>query len=128
MAGLIKPPKRAKKGGFCCYCKRGPLLASTDRSNLSFTWDHINPRARGSGRKVPCCRKCNNLKGSLSPSDWFWFIDNHPGWWKTFRTNGQVEALVAAERVRRVRTEEEPISKEPMGSSATPMLRGRFNG
>lgn len=104
-----------KRGGHCCYCKRGPLLASTDRSNMAFTFDHIVPRVHGGWRRVPCCRLCNGLKGSLSPREWFWFIDNHPEYWRTFKTHEAISRVIAAERVRRVRDGEPPLSTLPMG-------------
>ena len=79
---------------FCCYCKR-TLEAPSARSNLAFTRDHIMPVARGGTRKVPCCRQCNQLKGSLHPASWRVFTDNFPRWWKNFSTNQEVRrALV----------------------------------
>jgi len=97
-------------GGYCCYCKRGPLEPSTSRSNLAFTRDHVNPKANGGGKTVPCCRKCNNLKSDLHPREWFWFIDHHPRWWKEFRNHAEVARVVAAERVRRTAAGEPPIA------------------
>lgn len=79
---------------FCCYCKR-TLEAPTARSNLAFTRDHILPVARGGRRTVPCCRQCNQLKGSLHPGDWRLFTAKFPGWWKTFATNRDVRRALA---------------------------------
>jgi len=120
--------KARRGGGFCCYCKRGPLLPSGGLGKLAMTKDHVNPRANGGGRWVPCCRQCNGLKGCLPPPEWFWFIDNHPAYWKTFRNHVEVTRAVAAEMARRVRAGEAPISNNLLGSPLAPEpSRGTWN-
>ena len=81
----------------CCYCKRELVSATPERSN-SYTRDHIHPEALGGGRWVPCCRACNQLKADLPTTDWLWFIDHHPRWWKTFATSDQVERVIREHR------------------------------
>lgn len=48
------------------------------------------PKSVGGQRKVPCCRRCNDLKGDIHPSVWRWFTEHYPGWWRTFATNIEV--------------------------------------
>lgn len=96
---------------FCCYCKRGLIRSEFGRGN-SLTLDHVVPRAAKGRKRVPCCRDCNGLKGSLSAPDWFWFIKHHKRWWKTFRTSAEVAEVIRRERVRRVRAKEPQISWE----------------
>lgn len=119
---------RRRSGGFCCYCKRGPLLSTTAKGHMAFTFDHIVPKAANGYRRVPCCRQCNTLKADLQPAEWFWFIDNHPLYWKEYTSPAQVAAAVAAERVRRVRDGEPPFTPYLMGSYTTPYVGGVFNG
>lgn len=78
--------------GHCCYCLRG-LEKPTARSSVAFTRDHVMPRCVGGAKKVRCCRQCNQLKGDLHPSVWRWFTENHPRWWKAFRTASDVRAV-----------------------------------
>jgi 5-methylcytosine-specific restriction endonuclease McrA len=77
------------RGTFCCYCKR-QLTKPGDRANTAFTRDHVIPASRGGVRKVPCCRKCNNLKADLDPSLWRIVTENYPRWWKVFASNKEV--------------------------------------
>ena len=67
----------------------------------SFTRDHVRAESQGGWRRVPCCRKCNLLKGDLQPGDWFWFIAAWPRWWKQFDTPAQVKVAIRDEYRRR---------------------------
>lgn len=103
-----------KDHGFCCYCKR-QLTASTDSAGTAFTFDHIHPHEH-SGRRVPCCRACNRLKADLPIAEWLWFIDLHPGYWRTFRMPREVRAACVSERVRRAFAGEAPVCAVLLGS------------
>jgi hypothetical protein len=85
---------------YCCYCKRD-LLPAEPECGLSFTYDHIRAESAGGSRRVPCCRKCNGLKGDLHPDEWFWFIRAHPRWWKLYDHPNQVRDAIRQERVYR---------------------------
>jgi len=107
-------------GAICCYCRR-PLDPSTARTRLAATLDHITPEhlraaahVSGRGRWVPACFHCNQLKGSIHPSEWFWFIHHHDRYWRGFQTNYQVRFVLVEERTRRAYAGEAPIAREPM--------------
>lgn len=51
---------------------------------------------------MPCCRQCNGLKGDIHPSVWRWFTETFPGWWRSFRTNGEVAAACRPQFGQRV--------------------------
>ena len=55
-------------GRRCVYCAT-PLALDTA------TLDHVHPRARGGtanpGNLVTACRRCNQLKGDLLPTEFF---------------------------------------------------------
>jgi hypothetical protein len=64
------------------------MKASTDRSLLAATRDHVIPRSkRGRNgvayktRTVPCCRLCNGLKADMLPEEWTAFMLANPEWW-----------------------------------------------
>lgn len=86
----------------CCYCKR-ELSPSEPVRSTSFTFDHVKATSLGGWKRVPCCHKCNFLKGDLHLEEWFWFIRHpaHARWWKLFDLPGQVREFVRRERVRR---------------------------
>lgn len=92
--------RRGSSGAWCYYCERELTPAGTEKGN-SFTLDHVRPESQGGWRRVPCCRKCNLLKGDLDPSEWFWFIRAWPRWWKLFDTPAQVVVAVRDEYRRR---------------------------
>lgn len=81
----------ARPLGVCTYCRRD-LTKPGGRSKTARTSDHVMPQSVGGRRKVRCCRQCNSLKGDIHPSVWRWFTEQHPGWWRLFRTNGEVVA------------------------------------
>lgn len=78
-----------KRIGTCTYCRR-ELAGPRSPSRVAATADHVMPRCVGGQRKVRCCRQCNGLKGDIHPSVWRWFTEAFPGWWRTFRTHGEV--------------------------------------
>ena len=88
--------------GKCCYCRR-ELSKPGGRSRTALTRDHVMPRCVGGTRKVRCCRQCNGLKGDIHPSVWRWFTVEHPGWWRTFRTNAEVVSVCRRRFGSRVR-------------------------
>lgn len=52
----------------CFYCGEDMSGWSGDHNNGAVkvkTKDHITPKSRGGKLKVPCCKTCNMLKGSL---------------------------------------------------------------
>ena len=68
---------------FCFYCRRYLNDRRTakrgDRNKgLDFTTDHKTPLARGGPdtreNKVPCCFRCNNLKGDMTAREFFTYI------------------------------------------------------
>jgi 5-methylcytosine-specific restriction endonuclease McrA len=61
-----------KKKANCHYC--GVRLAlTTAKTERAATWDHVIPLSKGGYDKmnnlVPCCRKCNQRKGSKMPDE-----------------------------------------------------------
>jgi hypothetical protein len=94
----------------CFYCKR-ELTPPLPERGTSFTLDHVRAQADGGWRRVPCCRKCNGLKGDLLVDEWFWFIGAFPRWWKLFDTPGQVVRSVIDERVRRAHAREPQLGR-----------------
>lgn len=59
--------KRKRASGLCHYCGRKFRPAE-------LTMDHLVPVARGGrsthGNLVPACKKCNNRKKYLLPTEW----------------------------------------------------------
>lgn len=110
-----------KRIGPCTYCRR-ELEGPRSRSRTAVTADHVMPRSVGGQRKVPCCRQCNGLKGDIHPSVWRWFTETFPGWWKTFRTNGEVVTACRPQFGQRVcvavvgRAPRSMFEREDMGS------------
>lgn len=84
----------------CHYCERH-LTPSHGDIGTSFTFDHVRPASTGGTKRVPCCRKCNQLKGDLPAHDWYWFIRAFPRWWKLFDTAAQVADKILDEHRRR---------------------------
>ena len=70
------------------------MTPAAQMCGTSFTLDHVKAESQGGWKRVPCCRKCNLLKGDLEPSDWFWFIGAWPRWWKQFDTPAQVMVAI----------------------------------
>jgi 5-methylcytosine-specific restriction endonuclease McrA len=85
--------KRPRPGGWCCYCKR-LLTPAMPECSTSMTFDHVVARSLGGKGTVPCCRKCNNLKGSIEMNDWWWFVRNTPRYWKLYDTTQQVDRAI----------------------------------
>lgn len=69
------------RGERCAYCKR-KLEASTAKSWLAATRDHVKPKSRGGTYTVWACKKCNAIKGSMAYRQWLDFMDHNPGWWR----------------------------------------------
>jgi hypothetical protein len=89
----------------CYWCKRQLTPAEQQRED-SFTMDHIRPLSRnpvhgGNTRTVPCCLKCNQLKGNLPAHDWHMIMGKFPRWWKLFDNADQVFRAVLDEHRRR---------------------------
>lgn len=117
-----KPPllysrERGRRRAHCCYCKRDLAPAQPERST-SMTFDHVRAESAGGWKKVPCCRKCNNLKDDLSPEDWFWFIATHPRWRKEFTLCSQVKRIVREFRWAQAQAGEREIDKYRRGAEA----------
>ena len=91
-----------KDHGYCCWCKR-PLVASNLSSDRAFTFDHVTPVRDGGRQKVPCCFKCNQLKGDLPAQLWCFFIDHNPGYWRQFDKREHVKDWIIAAHIQRVR-------------------------
>lgn len=72
------------RGEKCWYCER-TLMASTDRSALGATRDHLYPKSQGGNFRVWCCRACNCLKGNMLPGAWRAFREANPEWWKLYQ-------------------------------------------
>lgn len=69
------------KGERCTYCRR-TMEASTARSLLAATRDHLVPQCMDGTVTVWCCYQCNSLKANLTPAQWTAFMLNNPEWWK----------------------------------------------
>lgn len=81
---------------FCYYCRRtlNDRRASRrgDRcKGLDYTKDHKTPLARGGPdiwhNIVPCCQRCNNLKGDMTASEFRQYVrvygyEQQPRWIK----------------------------------------------
>lgn len=91
MKGGFDPLRRGK--ATCCYCKR-ELTPALPEKSTSFTLDHVKAESWGGFRKVPCCRKCNQLKSDIDMSQWWWFVKNTPRYWKLYDTTEQVMARI----------------------------------
>lgn len=100
---------------FCRYCRRGPLVPPGTGSKLEITRDHVKAKSQGGWKTVQCCRQCNQLKADIFVEEWFWFIKNHPRYWKTFATEKEVKRVIIAERTRRAFAREKPIIAMLMG-------------
>lgn len=65
--------KRAR-GRLCPYCERPMTLANGRHAPQSPTRDHKVPSSRGGSNSLdniePCCRRCNEDKGSLTPDEY----------------------------------------------------------
>jgi 5-methylcytosine-specific restriction endonuclease McrA len=112
--------KRPAKIRFCAYCSR-QLTHPKDRASTAATRDHIVPQCQGGRKTVPCCRLCNHLKGDMSLKRWREVMRDYPGWWKRFKTRGELlealrQAKWAARRVVPV------IAKFPAGIVPPPPL------
>lgn len=68
---------------FCFYCKRTlndrRVTRRGDRNKgLDYTTDHKIPSCRGGSNrpenKVPCCFRCNNLKGDMTAGEFFMYV------------------------------------------------------
>lgn len=59
-------------GAYCFYCHR-PLTWVWGQDSF-FTIDHYIPKAKGGtddyNNLVPCCERCNNMKGKTKPDKW----------------------------------------------------------
>lgn len=78
----------------------------------------MKAKSHGGWKTVQCCRQCNNLKGDIFVEEWFWFIGRHPKYWKTFRTEHEIKAVLVAERSRRAFAGEPLIVAKLMGSES----------
>lgn len=81
---------------FCFYCNRTLNDRRTARrkdrcKGLDFTCDHKTPLARGGPdtrpNKVPCCFRCNNLKGDMTANEFRQYVrlygyEKQPKWVK----------------------------------------------
>lgn len=79
---------------WCYYCERvlngRRAMRRGDRNKgLDQTTDHKVPTSRGGPdtyqNKVPCCFRCNNLKGDMTEKEFFRYIglygyDKQPRW------------------------------------------------
>lgn len=68
----------------CFWCKRA-LNKKRGYGSLSPTRDHVKPKSVGGRKTVPCCRACNELKGSLMPAEWRRFMQQNPRWWELWK-------------------------------------------
>lgn len=66
-----------RPGVLCHYCGR-PLQNKHKRRGDFLTRDHTEPKSRGGITTVPCCRRCNQLKGCLTYTA---FVDMWHGKW-----------------------------------------------
>ncbi len=110
----------------CRYCQRTLIDPKTDkfkRSNLSATWDHVQPKSRGGRKTVRACLQCNRLKGDLDPNDWKRFTASNARYWKSFRTHGEVARWLSGNKSRRaLKREARTPARFPRGLVALPPL------
>jgi 5-methylcytosine-specific restriction endonuclease McrA len=92
---------------YCFYCERTLNDRRTQRrhdrnKNLDFTTDHKTPLARGGSdrreNRVPCCFRCNNLKGDMTASEFNAYtlrfgFERQPSWIMRKMKYGRAEAL-----------------------------------
>jgi hypothetical protein len=77
-----KPPLGPDgKTARCHYCER-ILEATTSRSVLRATEDHVVPQWCGGRRTVWACWFCNHLKDAFLPSEFYAYIKANPLYWK----------------------------------------------
>lgn len=62
----------------CAYCHRRFGKDPTALNGRSR--DHLVPRSQGGVDTVFCCRRCNGLKGDMTPDQWNEFRAQHPDW------------------------------------------------
>jgi 5-methylcytosine-specific restriction endonuclease McrA len=85
MGGFGRPSHHGARRlmAFCFYCTRTlndrRVMRRKDRNRgLDFTVDHKIPLCRGGAddraNKVPCCHRCNNLKGDMTSAEFFHYI------------------------------------------------------
>lgn len=77
--GKRKKSKQGK-GEKCTYCRR-TMEGKSNPGQLAATKDHWIPKSRGGEIKVWSCRKCNTMKGNMSPIEWHAFMIANPRWW-----------------------------------------------
>lgn len=70
-------------GGRCHWCKRD-LKATTDKSSMAATRDHVHPKSRGGELRVWACRACNNLKADMDEQEWLRFMRDNTDWWRLY--------------------------------------------
>lgn len=85
---MTKRLKKVRRMNKCYWCDRSmvkndPLYPI--RSGLVRTRDHVYPKCDGGTWTVPSCFACNQLKGSMHPTEWDAFRRNNPKWWTMFR-------------------------------------------
>lgn len=91
----------------CCYC--GKKLTSIRLHALEYTVDHVYPKGNGGTNsplnKLPCCRTCNESKGSKSLETFLeetgFRLSLSAGWSKTHRK--RLQHMV--EHIQKIREE-----------------------
>jgi CRISPR/Cas system Type II protein with McrA/HNH and RuvC-like nuclease domain len=66
-----------KSSGKCFYCGKALVLNGGSHRKDYMTCDHLIPRSKGGTayfhNLVPCCRRCNNIKGDTKSIEQFRF-------------------------------------------------------
>lgn len=57
--GIGQITLRKNEYGYCCYCEK-------KLNKYSYTREHIIPKSRGGKDTLPCCKRCNSMRGSLT--------------------------------------------------------------
>ena len=65
----------------CHYCRvtLTRTTATNHRADM-YTRDHIHPKSLGGTKTVPCCLRCNGMKGNLTAREWNQWRADTPDW------------------------------------------------
>ena len=62
-------------GGRCFYCK---IIMTRERNKIhSRSTDHVHPQSKGGVKTVPCCKRCNQMKGDMSVRRFMSLVAKH---------------------------------------------------
>lgn len=91
----------------CTYCKREMIKKSMLAfgyvpDGLTETRDHVIPYSKGGRKTVPCCLRCNNLKGDMMPDVWERYMADNPLWWASQPSRKRKPTIFKSESSNRI--------------------------